>query len=354
MSRKVRITFAHSPAVFALVSALALLLSLGTVLQTYAMPVEARTTESWFAYTSSVGFRFTTRVIPGKFYSQAQVKSDDLMQIKLPVEPAQYRRVIISKFADEVHLEIPYSFQADRSADVTARFGVDGMVIMPGIWQQAYPIQEHKELPVVDGKVHGSATVTIPLRKLLADMEESRTAYGISLEPQEIRVKPVLDVSVGGLRQPVALQISPEFVISMRSGTVELDEPRVVAQDKVLSETTVVPLVVNLLGQSMRVSTLRQVSMVAAGLFIALALVMVVLRRKAVDDRTLIQRLGTHLVTISAFELPEGTAIADLQSARELLQLQAQTERPVMQVGWVYYLLDGTTCYRLSLKMPSR
>lgn len=334
------------PFVLLIIAFTAFVLSLGTVLRAYAMPVEARTTEPWYGYQSVIGYNFTASVVKGRYYNDAVVKPDQLLKNKVPVDPPLYRRVLISQLTESVNVQIPYYFRGDRPATLNAKFRIDGQMVIPGFWQSPYPFVQQKEFSVNGIEITGTETFVIPVKQLLSDMEMTRKDLGVSIEPLEIYIRPYLTVEVAGLQQPIQVENKTEYRIDVRTPTLDLDDPRESKVEKILSETKIVPITLNILGLDIRVAVLRQISLTALFLFLALGILMLLLRRKKPDSRGLLQRLGTNLLTVRAFELPGDAAIAEVRSAKELIQLQGQTERPVIRVGSTYYLLDGTTCYR--------
>lgn len=335
------------------VSALAAVLGLGAAVPAYALPVEARTSEPWYAYQSSVGFDFLAHVQEGKFYRQPVLRPDQLLRARLPVEPPAYRRMLIGRFTDGLEIRIPYRFQADRPAPLRARLRVDGAIVLPGLWQNPYPLSPEKQLSVFGTELAGVATFAIPIGSLLAEMETTRRDLGLVMEPLEIHVQPVFEVEVAGLREPVQVRQDPDFLITLRAGAVEVEDPREVRTEKSFAETRVVPVTIPLFGREVRVAVLRQIATGALGACLVLGVILVALRRlRPADPRTTLQKLGPGLIVARAFELPADAAVAEVWTPRELVRLHVQTERPVIQVGSTYYLLDGTTCYRLSLSPP--
>jgi hypothetical protein len=340
----------HSKLSLLLFALLAAFLSLGAVLRAYAMPTEARTTETWYAYKASVGFDFIGNVQAGQFYPRSTVAPDELVRLRLPVEPPVYRRALISRYTDSVTVKIRYQYAGDRPAQpVKARLRVDGMVVVPGVRQSPHPLVASKDLTLNGAEISGEETMVIPVAKLLNDIEVGRDKLNLNLEPTEFLIHPVLEVEMGGLKEPVTVSLTPEYKLTVHTTTVEIDEPKEDRQEKALSETRVVPVTLQMFGKTLRVDQLRQISIYALGGFLVLAVLVVWLSRRRPDNRTLLQRLGPNLLVVRSFEAPGDAAIADVRSARELLQLHTQTERPVIQVGTTYYLLDGNTCYRLTL-----
>lgn len=331
------------------ISVIAASLSLVSVVSTYAMPVEARTTEPWFAYTASIGWEFNARVNQGKFYANAVMPPEQLMRIRGPVEPPVFRRVLLSKFTDAIEVSMPYRFKSDRSANMKVKWTVDGMQVFPGIWQKPYPLVATKEFSVSGPEFSGTETFVIPIAKILQDQEENRLQYGVNAEPMEIHITPKLEVETEGLKEPVKVVATGEFLITLRSGTVEVDDVRAVKDEKNFAETKIVPITLSIFGLELKVALVRQVSLIALVFFVIGAVVLGISRRTKPDARTLLQKLGPNLISARAFELPGDAAMVEVRSAKELLQLQVQLERPVIRAGNVYYLQDGTTCYRLTV-----
>jgi len=336
-----------------ILAALVSLSSLAGVLRVYAMPVEAKTTEAWYGYRSQVGFDFDANVKPDKFYPSSSISADQLTRIKQPVEPPVFRRVLISKLVDSIEVRVPYRFEADRPASLTWSMRVDGTLVVPGVWEKPYPLAENQSQSISGREITGTATFEVPVGQLLADLETTRQKMGISLEPLELIVRPVFSVEAEGIRQPLQILNSPEFTVSMRPTTTDLDDIRTVSVQKSLVETRTIPITVSLFGSDVRVALLRQVSLIALIVSLALGLILALLRRRKPDARSQLSRLGPSLITAASFELPGDTAIAEVGSVKELLQLHAQTERPVIRVGDTCFLLDGTTCYRLLLDPQS-
>lgn len=352
MSMRVRPTtpgkFQRTGALALVASALAAMLSLGSVVSTYAMPVEARTTEAWYAYKANVGFDFAAQVQPSKFYPGTSVKAANLLQGKGPVEPPQYYRVLITKVTDGLEVSVPYHYKADRPVPLKVSWRVDGLMTIPGFWQAPYPLVEEKSFTVNGAEVSGESTFVIPMKALLDDMEQNRQ-MNVLTEPMELRIKPTLRVEAEGLRRPVIVDTSGEFRVTVRSSTIEVSEPRTVQSAEDLTETRVVPITVNLLGSEVPVGALRQVSLTVLLSTLLVAALVYWIRRKRPDDRELLQKLGPRLISARGFELPGDMAVVEVRSARELLQLQVQSERHVIKVNNTYFLQDGTTCYRYTV-----
>lgn len=330
------------------VSALAALLSLGSAISTYAQPVEARTTEPWYSYESTVGFDWVAKVQEGKFYPGTTVTPDQLISMKGPVEPPVFHRVLISKFTDALEVRVPYTFKADRPATMKVNWRVDGTLRLPGIWQKQYPLMAAKEFTVNGAEASGTETLEIPIADLLADIEQTRS-LGILSEPMELLIKPVLEVTVDGLKQPVAALNSPEFAVVVRASTTEVDDARQSKVDNNYAEVKVVPISMKLLGLDVAVGTVRQVSVIGLLTFLLVAAGILWFGRKKPDARSILQRLGPNLIVARGLELPTDAAVVDVRTPKELMQLQHQADRPVIRVGSSYYLQDGSVCYRLSM-----
>lgn len=337
------------PILALLVALLAVAVSLASVVSTHAMPVEARSTEPWYGYEAKLGFDYTVQVRPGKFYETPVVSPTQLIKVRGPMEPPVYRRVLLSRFTDSISVVVPYQFKADREAPLTARLRIDGMLVLPGIWQKPYPILAQKEFTVTGAEISGQESFTIPVGALLADMEDTRVKYGIYAEPMEIQMKAVFEVEAAGLKEPVASSSVGEYTVSMRQNTIEIDDAREIRSQKDFADTQIVPITVGLFGWRVKVAVIRQISLVALVVFLLAAVGIVWFRRTKPDSRALLEKLGPNLISARSFELPGDTAIVDVRTVREFLQLQAQSERPVIVAKGTYYLQDGTTCYRFHL-----
>lgn len=333
-----------------LVAALLAVGSLGGALRVYALPTEARTTEAWFGYRSLIGFDFTAHVIPGRFYSETELRPDQLVRNRLPVEPPQYRRATISQFTEEIQVKVPYSFQADRAAPLRANMRVDGVLQVPGVWERPYPLMTRKEIRVDGREISGVATFTIPIKQLLEDIKVTREESGIGLDPVEVLIRPVFLVEASGLREPVGVLNNPEFKIIIRTTTTDIDDPRDVTVEKTLTHTTVTPVTVRLFGSDVSVSALRNASLIVLLISLGVSALLALQRlRRRRDPGSLLAKLGSHVLEVESFQPPADMAVAEVRSVQELIQLQVQTERPVIRVGDTCYLLDGTTCYQFRL-----
>lgn len=327
-------------------------LALAGLVRAYALPVEARTHDTWYAYTQELQFGFTARVRTGSVYTAEVVRPEQLVQTRLPVEPPQFRRVLVGKLTDQVELSLPYTFRGDRPAALKATYRLEGKLVAP-LWQRPYALRPPETVSVTGTEVTlGREPVVIPVTDLIAEMERITREIGVNQELVELQVRPVVEVEASGLRDPVRTGLAPEFRLILRGGlALDVDEPRAVRDEKTLQTTSVVPVTLRLLGQEVRVATLRRVTLTAAAILAAAAGLYggarwLRRRRRAGSD---LDRLRPAVIGASAFELGPGIALIDVGSARELLQLHLQSERPVIQVGHVYYLVDGSTCYRLDL-----
>ncbi|MBI3968295.1 MAG: hypothetical protein HY329_21875 [Chloroflexi bacterium] len=324
------------------------LLSLLTMVRVYAEPAEAQASDVWYSYQCSVGFDFTARVQPSRFYPSTELRPQQLLRTQLPVNPPVYRRVLISRFADALEIRIPYSFRGDRPGPIKARLRVDGAMLMPGVWQTTVEWVAPKDLDTAGPRFEGVETFRIDVRQLLQEIEINRTQYNLAAEPLELTINPVLEVQVDGQRQPVQVTNNPEFRMGVRSQTIEIDDAREARSERVLSSTQTVPTTLSLFGSDVPIASLRwiaSVSLVASLTPIAAAWV----RRRKSGEAALLEKLGPALVPARMFTPPSGTAVAEVATAKQLVDLHTQTERPIIQAGNVYYLLDGTTCYRYVL-----
>ncbi|HYG59974.1 MAG TPA: hypothetical protein VD902_18060 [Symbiobacteriaceae bacterium] len=330
-----------------MVSAAAAVLSLGSVVSTYAMPVEARTTEAWYSYQSTVGWDFTAQVKPSKFYPGTVVQAAQLYRGRGPVEPPVYHRVLITRVTEGIEVKVPYHYKADRPAPLNVSWRIDGTITIPGFWQAPYPLAEEKHFTTTGAEVSGEATLVIPVNQLLAEMEQNRL-MNVLAEPVELRIKPALHVEAEGLLRPVSVDTAGDFTVLIRSSTIEVSDARTVQTTKDLTETRVVPITVNVLGTEIPVGALRQVSLTVLVSSVVTGALLLWVKRKRPDDRALLQKLGPKLIEARGYELPGDVAVVEVRSARELLQLQAQSERHVIVVNNNYYLQDGATCYRFT------
>lgn len=337
-----------------LLALVAFVLSLGALVRVSALPAEARIQETWFAYSQDFRMNFSARVSPGSIYSSDRVGPDDLVRVKVPGEPPIYRRVLISQLTDSVRLEMPYTFKTDRPAQIKATYRVDGTLTAPNLWQRPYPFVAEKEATVTGTELTISdMTVEIPVKELTSQIQALIEKLRLSHDQVEVKIRPVVQITVDGQQQPIQAGVSPEFTVLLRNpATVEVDEPKTVTDSKSFTATKVLDRSVTVLGMTLRVSLIRQISLIALTL-VAVALgIMVVLqwlqrRSKAAGD---LQRLGSSLIAASHFSVPADAAVVDVPDVPQLIAVHLRTDRPVVQVGNTCYLVDGNTCYRLVLK----
>ncbi|HYG60184.1 MAG TPA: hypothetical protein VD902_19120, partial [Symbiobacteriaceae bacterium] len=274
---------------------------------------------------------------------------------RIPVDPPAYRRVLVPRLVQELTLLLPYTFKADRPGEIRAAYRVDGVLAAPGYWQK--PMQL---VAPVEVTVHGDAlnlwnlSVEVPVRQIVADMDKLQHDLKLDYDQLELRVKPIIEVTVDGQKQPVSASLQPEFMVFFRDREIamEVDEPRKVADQQSFTVTTVVPMTVQVLGRPVKVSTLRLVSTAAlAGFALLVALVGLLrwLRRRTMagDD---LRQLGGALIVADHMEYPPEVVIVDVQTVHQLITLHMQTHRPVVRVGDYCYLIDGNVCYRLGLE----
>ncbi len=362
--KKVRLSawlrqYRHRDALLLTLAAIAFLLALGMVIRVSALPVEARTSEVWYAYEHQLDYDFTAHVLPGQpVYPDPAMSSGDLHRRSLPVEPPVYRRVVLARLADRLVLHLPYRYIADRPADLTVTYRVDGRLVVPNLWERPYPLLPEQRLQVANAAEVSleDLRVEIPIRTLLEELAVLSDTLRVSHDQAEIRVRPVIRVEVAGVREPVTAELTPDIRVYVRGLTtaVELDEPRRFDGKQSFSVTRIEPVTVNLLGRPVRVATLRWIALLLLGVC-TVVLAVVLLRRwlrrrsaRAVDLR----QLGPALITAAGVTLPEGATIVEVESPQQLLALHLQTERPVIRVGETYYLLDGLICYCLMMAEP--
>jgi hypothetical protein len=324
-----------------------------------ALPADAHETETWYSYKQDLSYDFTARVQQGAIYKADTVSPQELLQVKLPVDPPVTRRVLVSKLTDSIRLTFPYHFEADREAEIAVTYGVDATLTVPNLWTRPYPLLEPKSLTFKTDRVQiDEMTVEIPIKSILVELDQIGQSLKIGQDQAEVRVRPVVRVMVDGLREPVSTGLAPEVVINIRgaNAAVEIDEPRVAHDEKIMSVSRYVPPTVMIGPWKVETALLRQLGLTAATIVATvIALIMVVgwLRRRssatAAED---LKRLGASLVTARGLELPAGTILIDVWDVKQLIQVHLQTDRPVIKCTTHLYLVDGNTCYRMELPDP--
>ncbi len=337
-------------------SALLFVASLGAVVRVSAMPAEARTRETWYGYRHEIRYDFAARVRPGPVYARDLVTSVELEQTKLPVDPPVYRRVLVGPMAESLRISLPYTFVADRPGEIHLTYGVDGQIGVPNLWRRPYPLLPTQSRTVRAAEVRlDDLFVEIPIGDLLEEVKAFSEEEKVPFDQLEIRLRPTITVDVDGQREPVAASLSPEFLVQVRNGgvAVEIDEPRTVSDEKQFQVDERVPLTMQLWEYELPVTWVRRMAYLVL-IFVTLLIVAGMLppwieqrrRRGPAED---LRKLGSGLIRANEFTLPEGVSMVEVTRLEYLVHLHVQTERPVIQVGNVYYLLDGGSCYRCSI-----
>jgi hypothetical protein len=344
----------RSPLTGLVLAAICFAMALGLTVRVSALPVEARTQETWYSYHSELSYDFSAAVTAGSIYPSSTVKAHDLYQLRVPIEPPVYKRMILTKLADSVTLHLPFRFEADRPGEINVVYWVEGTLMAPGFWQKPYPLVQRKELKVSGAVAAEVLDVQIPLRQLALDMDRLAKELDMRFDPVELRIRPVVQVSVTGLQQDVKTSLNPELLLAIRGASIEVDEPRVFEDNNVLSTTKLVPITMNLFGWQLPVATARRIALTTLTVFTVLLGGMTVLqwlkrRMQAVED---LKRLGASLISARSFEMPEGATVVDVSTVHELISLHLHVDRPVIKVGTACYLVDGSICYRLLLGAP--
>lgn len=336
-----------------LVVALAFLISLGAVIRVNAMPAEARLSETWYSYRAEMPYDFSAKVQQGAIYSSPTVKSGDLLQIRLPVEPAAYRRALVAKLTDVVTLQLPYTFTADRPAEIKAKYWVDATLVVPTLWQRPMPLLQPTEIQVTGEQlVLDKLAVDIPIKQITAELEKLTQDMKLSQETAEIHIRPVVQVEVNGLKEAVKSQLNPEIVVAIRNTgiAVEVDDPKVYSDEKQFTETKVLPATFDIMGYTLPLETARRLAIGTLSVFaLVLAVMLLVQWYRTGAKQSDLKKLGAALIVARGLDLPEDATMVEVLSTQQLLQIHLQTERPVIRVGDVCYILDGATCYRLEL-----
>lgn len=239
-----------------------LVLAMGAIVRVSALPVEARTQETWYACSQQMSYDFTARVVPGLIYPTG----------------------------------------------ITASYRVDAVLSAPGYWQKSLVLLAPQEMTVMGDEVDLSTlAVEVPLRQILTDMEKLSQEQKLNYGQLELRVRPTVRVTTGGQREPVKAQLQPEFLLFFRDRemALEVEEPRTVRDEQSFTVTTVAPMTVQIFGRPVKVSTLRVVSTAALGGF-ALTIVLLGLlrwlwRRSMTSDD--LRHLGATLITPSHWSI---------------------------------------------------
>lgn len=334
--------------------ALAVLLAFGTLMRVYALPAEARLSETWYAYQQQMKYDFAANVQTGNIYPNRVMPSQDLLQVKLPVEPPIYRRALVSKLTDTITLQFPYTFHADRTGTIHVKYWADGVLTVPSLWQRPLPPLPAQEIAVVGDQVTlDKFSVEIPVKQIVTELDKLTQDMKVVQDQAEIRVRPHVSITVDGQKQPVAADLNPEVVVAIRStGTaVEVDEPKVFSGEQQFTETKLLPATVDVFGYKIGLAAARQIAVVALSAFALILAVLLIVQwwragKKGEED---LVKLGPALLVVRGLDIPEDATMVDVATPQQLVQLHLQTDRPVIQVGASYYLLDGNTCYRLDL-----
>jgi|GEM_PF-2945356 len=333
-------------------SALLFFASLGAVIHVSAVPAEEQTQETWYGYRQEMRYDFTARVRPGPVYERDLVSSAELAQVKLPVDPPVYRRVLVGPMAESVRVTLPYSFTADRPGQLRVTYAVDGQISVPNLWRRPFPLLPPQSRRIEGAEVRlNDLVLEIPIGTILDQVKRFSEAEKVPFDQLEILLRPTVTVEVEGQREPIVATLAPEFLLQVRNGgvAVEIDEPRTVQDAKEYQVNERVPLAVRVWGREVPVARIQQGAYFLLGLF---TLVLVgVLANRYLLGRTerspaeALRRLGGGLIRATEFDLPEGVAMIDVTRLEYLMHLHLQTERPVVQVGKTFYLLDGGSCY---------
>ncbi|MFZ5815440.1 MAG: hypothetical protein ACOY93_09100 [Bacillota bacterium] len=326
-------------------------LSLGAVVRVSAMPAEARTQEVWYSYQQELHYDFTARVKPGTIYASDLIASGDLVQTRAPVEPPVYRRALVGPLTESVRIRLPYRFVADREAWLQGSYAVGGEIRVPNLWRKEYRFLEPRRFIIRTAELRlDELVVEVPVRQIIDEVRQTSEELRLPIDQIEVRLFPVVLIEVGGQREAVTARLTPELMLLIRNGgaAVEVDEPRTITDAQRFQTEERVALTVSLWRWSWPVAQFRRAAYAALGL-VTVALAVLGWRRWAggrgrpADE---LRRLGAGLVRAAEFRLPEGVALVEVTRLEQLVQLHLQTERPVVQVGRCFYLLDGSTCYR--------
>lgn len=337
-----------------ILAVIAFALSLGGLVRVSAMPAEARIQETWFAYSHELRLDYSARVRKGSVYASDTIGPDALLRTKAPGEPPVYRRVLVSQLTDRISISMPYVFKTDRPAEIKASYRVDGTMTVPGLWQKPYPMLSQKEITVTGTELSiTDMTVEIPVKQLVGDIQKWIDEMRLSHDQLEIKLRPVVQVTVNGQREPINAGFAPEFTVLLRNpATVEVDEPKALTDSKSFVTTTVTSRTLSFFGRQFSLVLIRQVALIGLSLIAAALVVMMALQwlqRRAAGSGGL-KRLGSSLVNASHFTVPPDAALVDVPDAQQLISLHLRTDRPVIQTREACYLVDGNTCYRLLLR----
>lgn len=333
-------------------------ISLSLVVRANALPAEAHITETWYSYKQSLPYDFQAKVETGSIYKSSPIPARDLLQLRLPTEPPTYRRLTVAKLTDSLVINLPYSFTADQEAEIELTYWIDGSFIVPNLWKRPYSFVGRTVIKGRGKEVRlDQLQVEIPIKQLMTELAQLTAETKINQEQAEIQIRPAFEVKVNGLREPVAAAMAPEIDLNIRGSNyaIEIDEPQTFHDEKSYEVNVVLPATVDILGLTVEVNLLRQTLTTLAVLVAILTAAGLAVHwlRKRTQEGNDLKRLGSQLIQASRFEISYTAAIVDLQSMKELLHLQVQMERPIIQVGQTYYLADESTCYRFTEPEPS-
>lgn len=306
-------------------------------------------------YEVAVGFDFEARVRTGEVYRRSRLGPDDLVRFRLPQEPPAHRHALVARYAEAIDLRVSYRYAADSPQRLSGRLRVRSRLVVPRLWQEDDALRIERAPLSGTTSLAGEETLSLPVGEIMKHLQAVRDEAGINPDQAELRILTEFEVDAPGA-PPLHAALAPEYVVVFRGGVLEIDEPRELKEEKVLSRHTS-PEGIVLLGTPVTARTWRTfwASAGVSGLLIAAwankrtrTLPKVGGRGKRLQRR--LEKLGPGLVLAAAFEPREEHAVAELSSIEQLIRLHVLTDCPVIRVGNVCYLADGGVCYRLVLR----
>lgn len=322
----------------------------------WATPTPRQETVQALAYQQSLTFQYEARVQPTSIYPGTTVTAADLMPCSVAGrsggEPSCRR--LATSVTESLAIRVRYGLTLDMPASMAGTIRWTAAVGAPGYWERPLPVWTTRQVSGSGPTLSATEELTLRMADIFDIMDSVKNETDLPAEQVELHIRPefALLVEVAGHR----LSPAPpgELVIRLAGRkTADIPDKLTFTESKAIQEIRKVPVTIGFRGREYPLQSIRQwLSATEAGILYVL-LILLRSRRRGWAGRGLAMA-PVRALTVAETRVPPQCPVVLVPSARELKQLAARVDRPVMfdQRERAYVLFDGAVCYKLSSRAP--